>query len=89
MHAAIDAFLLGFPALFSIVNPVSGAFIFRIRTAERTHGERVVLARKVAVYAGWVLCPGVLRHYAAGAALRWRPGSRPLRLGDAQLAGAP
>ena len=33
MHAAIAAFLLGFPALFSIVNPVSGAFIFRIRTA--------------------------------------------------------
>jgi multiple antibiotic resistance protein len=55
MHTAINAFLLGFPALFSIVNPVSGAFIFRIRTAERTHAERVVLARKVAVYAALVM----------------------------------
>jgi multiple antibiotic resistance protein len=55
MQAAINAFLLGFPALFSIVNPVSGAFIFRIRTAERTHAERVVLARKVAFYAALVM----------------------------------
>jgi multiple antibiotic resistance protein len=55
MHAAIDAFLLGFPALFSIVNPVSGAFIFRIRTTERTHDERVMLARKVACYAALVM----------------------------------
>ena len=29
MHEAIHAFLLGFPALFSIVNPLAGAFIFR------------------------------------------------------------
>ena len=35
MTAAVAAFLLGFPALFSIVNPVSGAFIFRTRTVER------------------------------------------------------
>ena len=55
MHAAVNAFLLGFPALFSIVNPVSGAFIFRIRTAERSHEERVRLAGRVAVYAAAVM----------------------------------
>ncbi len=55
MNAAIAAFLLGFPALFSIVNPVSGAFIFRIRTTERSHDERLALARRVGTYAGIVM----------------------------------
>ena len=44
------AFLLAFPALFSIVNPIAGAFIFREATADRTHPERVLLARRVGVY---------------------------------------
>ena len=43
----LAAFLLGFPALFSIVNPIAGAFIFREATADRTHDERVALARRV------------------------------------------
>jgi multiple antibiotic resistance protein len=47
----VAAFLLAFPALFSIVNPLAGAFIFREATAERTHAERVRLARRVGVYA--------------------------------------
>ena len=55
MSAAFAAFLLGFPALFSIVNPVSGAFIFRIRTAGRSHAERVTLAGKVGFYAACVM----------------------------------
>ena len=55
MNAALAAFLLGFPALFSIVNPVSGAFIFRTRTVERPHAERVRLARRVAIYAALVM----------------------------------
>ncbi len=46
----LAAFLVAFPALFSIVNPVAGAFIFREATAERTHDQRVVLARRVSVY---------------------------------------
>ena len=50
MQAAVQAFLLGFPALFSIVNPASAAFIFREVTAERTHAERIVLSRRVATY---------------------------------------
>ena len=40
MEEAARAFLLGFPALFSIVNPISGAFIFREVTAGRTAEER-------------------------------------------------
>ena len=46
----LASFLTAFPALFSIVNPVAGAFIFREATADRTHAQRVVLARKVGVY---------------------------------------
>jgi multiple antibiotic resistance protein len=48
-YQALNAFLLGFPALFSIVNPISGAFIFREVTADRTH-DRAGLARQVALY---------------------------------------
>lgn len=50
MIGVLDAFLLAFPALFSIVNPVTGAFLFREATADRTHAQRVMLARKVGVY---------------------------------------
>jgi multiple antibiotic resistance protein len=49
MQEAINAFLLGFPALFSIVNPISGAFIFRSVTDNRTHEARAALARLVAM----------------------------------------
>src|SRR4051794_22930032 len=49
MQEAMNAFLLGFPALFSIVNPVSGALIFQEVTAGRTHGDRVRLAWLVAI----------------------------------------
>jgi multiple antibiotic resistance protein len=50
MEAAINAFLLGFPALFSIVNPISGAFIFRSVTANRSFEDQARLAGRVAVY---------------------------------------
>ena len=46
----LAALLLAFPALFSIVNPIAGAFIFREATADRTHLERVALARRVGFY---------------------------------------
>lgn len=46
----LTAFLLAFPALFSIVNPIAGAFIFREATAGRTHAERAALARRVGLY---------------------------------------
>ena len=50
LATALGAFLLAFPALFSIVNPVAGAFIFREATAERSHDERVALAGRVGFY---------------------------------------
>ena len=43
-------FLLTFSALFSIVNPVVNAVIFSQLTADRTHAERRVLARRVSLY---------------------------------------
>jgi len=50
MHQAINAFLLGFPALFSIVNPLAGAFIFRRLTAHLSPEQRSATAREVAIY---------------------------------------
>ena len=48
MSHAINAFLLGFPALFSIVNPISGALIFQRGHPGRTsRRRRVRLARQV------------------------------------------
>jgi multiple antibiotic resistance protein len=55
VQAAVQAFLLAFPALFSIVNPLAGGLIFRTATAERTHAQRVVLAGRVGVYAFLVM----------------------------------
>jgi multiple antibiotic resistance protein len=48
-------FLLGFPSLFSIVNPLGSALIFSQVLADRTRAERAVLARRVALYALIVL----------------------------------
>ncbi len=48
-------FLLAFSALFSIVNPISSALIFARVTAERSHAERVDLARRVGLYASIVM----------------------------------
>jgi multiple antibiotic resistance protein len=47
---AVSAFLLAFPALFSIVNPPGGAFIFHEVTAGLPHAARVRLAWRVALY---------------------------------------
>ncbi len=52
---AIAAFLLVFPALFSIVNPLGGSIIFHEVTFRQTHAERVLLARRVAVYSTFVM----------------------------------
>ncbi|WP_043838764.1 MarC family protein [Muricoccus aerilatus] len=55
LGGALGAFLLGFPALFSIVNPIGGALIFSQVLADRTHEERALLARRVGVYSLIVL----------------------------------
>jgi multiple antibiotic resistance protein len=49
VREAVNAFLLGFPALFSIVNPISGAVIFRGVTADRSPEARATLAKLVAL----------------------------------------
>jgi multiple antibiotic resistance protein len=49
--AALHSFLLAFPALFSIVNPIGGALIFNEITADRSPAERLWLARRVGFYA--------------------------------------
>lgn len=55
MQAAITAFLLAFPALFSIVNPAGGAFIFNEVTAHLPRPERARLAGKVGLYSAFVM----------------------------------
>jgi multiple antibiotic resistance protein len=47
---AAAAFLLAFPALFSIVNPVGTAFIFDAVTAHLTHADRARIAGRVGFY---------------------------------------
>jgi multiple antibiotic resistance protein len=59
MNGAAAAFLLGFPALFSIVNPISGALIFRSVTADQPHATRSACARKVA-FNSFVVMMGAL-----------------------------
>jgi multiple antibiotic resistance protein len=51
----INSFLIAFPALFSIVNPIGGALIYSRVTADRAHPERVKLAWQVAVYSTGVM----------------------------------
>jgi len=48
-------FLLGFPSLFSIVNPLGSSLVFSQVLADHTHEERARLARVVATYAAIVL----------------------------------
>jgi len=47
---ALAAFLLAFPALFSIVNPPGAAFIFNDVTSELSHAGRMRIAGKVGLY---------------------------------------
>jgi multiple antibiotic resistance protein len=51
----VGALQLGFPALFSIVNPIGGAFVFDAMTGEYPREEQGRLARKVALYSLAVL----------------------------------
>jgi len=44
------AFLLAFPSLFSIINPIGGALIFDAVTAGFSHADRVRVASRVGLY---------------------------------------
>ena len=51
----VQQFLLALSALFSIVNPIGGAFIFAQVTGAFSHAERVLLSRRIGVYAALVM----------------------------------
>ncbi len=53
--SALQNFLLALSALFSIVNPIAAALIFAQVTADRTHAQRLDLARKVGLYSAIVM----------------------------------
>jgi multiple antibiotic resistance protein len=55
MVDVLTTFALAFTALFSIVNPVGAALIFSQVVGDRTHAERVVLARRIGVYAAAIM----------------------------------
>jgi multiple antibiotic resistance protein len=55
LNGTVSSFLVALPALFSIVNPLGGAFIYSQVTADREHDERVALAWRVASYSAGVM----------------------------------
>jgi multiple antibiotic resistance protein len=55
VSAALAAFLLAFPAFFSIVNPPGGAFIFNEVTSHLARAERTRIAGKVGLYSLFVM----------------------------------
>jgi multiple antibiotic resistance protein len=50
LSSTINSFLIAFPALFSIVNPIGIALIYHQVTADRSRAERTALAWRVAAY---------------------------------------
>lgn len=60
MGHAISAFLLVFPALFSIINPLGGAIIFHEVTSGRGGALRQALAKRVAIFSFFVVAAAML-----------------------------
>lgn len=56
----VGAFLIAFPALFSIVNPVGASLIFHQAMSGRAREERLKLARQIGFYAFLVLLGSLL-----------------------------
>ncbi len=55
VSSGLQNFLLALSALFSIVNPIAAALIFAQVTADRSHAERLDLARRVGLYSAIVM----------------------------------
>jgi multiple antibiotic resistance protein len=55
LGAVTTSFLLASPALLSIVNPLAGALIYHQITSDRSHEQRVALARQIGFYAAIVM----------------------------------
>ncbi|MBL6079146.1 MarC family protein [Belnapia sp. T18] len=51
----VQSFVLAFSALFSIVNPIGAALVFSEVTADRSHAERVLLAKRIGLYAAMMM----------------------------------
>lgn len=51
----VASFMIGLPALISIVNPFGGALIYSQVVADRSHAERYALAWRVALYSAIVM----------------------------------
>src|SRR5262245_51481861 len=51
----MEFFLLAFPALFSIINPLGGAFIFLGATQQMPAATRATLARLVSIHSFFLL----------------------------------
>ncbi len=60
MEQAISAFLLAFPALFSIINPLGGAIIFHDVAGEQSVAQKRRLAKRVATYSFFVMISALL-----------------------------
>lgn len=60
MGHAVSAFLLIFPALFSIINPLGGAIIFHEVTSGRGAALRHELAKRVAIFSFGVMAATIL-----------------------------
>lgn len=55
VETAVGAFLLAFPALFSIVNPIGGALIFDSVTLGRSRADKQKMAFRIGLYSFAVL----------------------------------
>jgi multiple antibiotic resistance protein len=55
LTSVIGAFLLAFPALFSIVNPIGASLTFLKVTEGRTREQRTMLASRIAGYSLLIL----------------------------------
>jgi len=55
LETFLAALLFAFPTLFSIVNPLGSALIFREATSGRSTSERRYLAGRIAIYTAFIL----------------------------------
>jgi multiple antibiotic resistance protein len=60
LSTVFGAFLLAFPTLFSIINPIGSSLIFYNVTSGRPHADRALLARRISVYSLGILLGSIL-----------------------------
>jgi multiple antibiotic resistance protein len=60
LSTIVGAFLLAFPTLFSIINPIGSSLVFYNVTSGRSHADRALLARRIAFYSLAILLGSIL-----------------------------